>query len=110
MMLTSLGKYFSADVLNGWVVLTQTFKTSAEKYLPSDVSIILFTDENIFAVAASKNLQNDWQTASAATKKKLDAIKRLRKRLTSSHWRHQLASHKWLAVHQSDICRSRSQD
>ena len=39
MMLTSLGKYFSADVLN--VSTTQPFKTSAEKYLPSDVSIIL---------------------------------------------------------------------
>jgi len=45
----------------------------------------LFTDENIFTVVAPKNLENDWQNASAATKKKDDAIKRLRTRLTFSH-------------------------
>jgi len=33
------------------------FKTVAEKYSPSDVSIILFTDENIFTVTTLKNTQ-----------------------------------------------------
>jgi len=32
----------------------------------------LFTEEKIFRVAAPKNLQNDWQNASAATNKKDD--------------------------------------
>jgi len=70
----------------------------------------LFSDEKIFTVAAQRNLQNDWQNASVATKKKGNAIKRLRTRLTFSHWRHQSASNKWLTVHQFDTCRSRSQD
>jgi len=79
---------------------------------PVTLVSFLFTDEKIFTVAAPKNLQNDWQNASAGTTKKDDAIKRLHTRLTFSHWRHQSASHKWLIliVHQFDTCRSRSQD
>jgi len=65
----------------------------------------LFTDEKIFS-GHTENLQNDWQNASAATKKKDDAIKCLRTRLMFSHWRHHSASHKWLTVHKSDTCRS----
>ena len=39
----------------------------------------LFTDEKIFTVSASKKVQNDWQNASVATKKKDDATERLHK-------------------------------
>jgi len=81
-----------------------------KKNYPVTLASFLFTDEKIFTVAELKNLQNDWQNASAATKKKDDAIKRLCIRLTFSQWRHQSASHKWLTVHQFDTCRSRSQD
>jgi len=77
---------------------------------PVTLASFLFTHEKIFTVVAPKNLQNDWQNASAATKKKDNAIKRMRTGLTFSHWRHQSASHKWLTVHQFDTCRSRSQD
>ena len=77
---------------------------------PVTLASFLFIDEKIFTMAALKNLQNDWQNASAATKKKRDAIKLLLTRLTVSLWGHQSASHKWLTVHQCNTCRSWSQD
>ena len=49
-----------------------------KKYLSGDpvtLASFLFIDEKIFTVATSKNLQNDWQNASAATKKKDNANK-----------------------------------
>jgi len=52
---------------------------------PVTLASFLFTDEKIFTVTVPKNLQNDSQNASAATKKKDDAIKRLQTRLTFSH-------------------------
>jgi len=78
---------------------------------PVTLALFLFTDEKIFTVSVPKNLQNDWQNASVATKKKDDnAIKRLHTRSTFIQWRHQSPSHKWMTVHQIDTCRSRSQD
>jgi len=69
----------------------------------------LFTDEKVFTVAAPKNLHNDWQNPSVATRKKDDAMKHLHTRLTFGHWWHQSVSHKWLTVHQFDTRWSWSQ-
>jgi len=60
------------------------WKHLLENIYPVTLASFLFTDEKIFTVAAPKNLQNDWQNASAATKNKDDAIKCLRTRLTFS--------------------------
>ena len=46
------------------------FKTVAQKYSSSDVSIILFTDKKIFTATMLKNLQNDRLYADLSTKKK----------------------------------------
>jgi len=43
---------------------TQLFKRVTQKYLPSDVSVIFFTDGKIFTVATLKKTQNDWQNIS----------------------------------------------
>jgi len=51
-------------------------------------ALILFTDENIFTMALSKSVQNDWLYAHPSTNKKDFATKRL----TSSHWWRQLVS------------------
>jgi len=59
------------------------FKTVAQKYLPNDVNIILFTNEKTFTVATSQNLQNDRQYAFPSTKKKDVVTKRLRARLVT---------------------------
>jgi len=49
-----------------------------KKYYPVALASFLFTNEKTSTVAAPKNLQNHWQNASAAIKKKDDVIKRLR--------------------------------
>jgi len=68
-----------------------------KNFYPVTLASFLFTYEKTFIVAAPRNLQNDWQNVnlSTASKKKDDAIKRLRTRLTFSHLWHQSASHKW---------------
>ena len=43
-------------------------KQLMKKYLSSDVSIICFTDEKIFTVTTTKNLQTDREYSTAATK------------------------------------------
>jgi len=69
------------------------------------LALILFTGENIFTMALSKSLQNDWLYAYPSTNKKDFATKRL----TSSHWWRQLVSNKWLTSDQFNTCQSRSQ-
>ena len=69
----------------------------------------LFTGEKIFTMTTQKNSQNDRLYAHPSTKKTDVVTKRLRTQLTFSHWWHQSASHKWLALHQFDTCRSRIQ-
>jgi len=49
---------------------TQQFETVDEKYISSDVSIILLTDEKIFTAVTSRNPKNHQLYATAATKKK----------------------------------------
>jgi len=97
-------------------------RLSHSKHLPKNIYPVIlasfpFTDEKIFTVAIPKNLQNDWQNASAATKKD-DVIKRLHTRLTFTVLRqsaffpvtsHQSAIHNWLTVHKFDTSRSRSE-
>jgi len=53
---------------------TQPFKTVARKYSPHNVSIILFSDENIFTVAIARNPQNDRLYAHPSTKNKSSAV------------------------------------
>jgi len=67
---------------------------------PVTLVSFLFIDEKTFTMATLRNLQNDWQNACEATKKKEDSIKRLHTRLTFSHLWLQSASNKWLTVHQ----------
>jgi len=50
--------------------MAQPFRTVAQKYSPTAVSIILFTEENTFTVATPKNPQNDRLYAYPSTKKK----------------------------------------
>jgi len=59
---------------------TEPFETVAEKYLSSDMSTVLFTDEKIFTAVTSKNTKNHQLYATASTKKKDVATKRLRTR------------------------------
>jgi len=61
---------------------TQLFETVAEKHSSNDVSTILLTDEKILTVVTSKNVKNHQLYATAATKKKDVAIKRLRTQST----------------------------
>ena len=91
--------------------LTQSFITVAQKHSPNNASIILFTNEKALQrpVDHTENTQNDRLYADSSTKKKDVVTKRLRTQLTFSHWRRQLASYKWLTLHQFDTCRSRSQ-
>jgi len=69
---------------------------------PGHVTTILFTDGKIFTVTRLKNSQNDRLHVNPSTKKKDVATKRLHTQLMFSHWWHQLASNKWLTLHQSD--------
>jgi len=71
-------------------------KHLAQKYLPSDVSIISVHWRKDIHSGCSENLQKDWQNASAATKKKDDAVKCQHTRLTFSHWqRHSRTASGW---------------
>jgi len=64
---------------------TQPFKTVDGKYSPSDVSIILFTDENTLNSGNPEKSTERRLYAHPSTKKKDVATKRLRTQLTFSH-------------------------
>ena len=85
---------------------TQAFKTVVQifKY---DVSIILFTDENIFTYSGHNEKPTEWPTVCTSAEKK-DVIKRLRTQSSFSQWKRQSASNKWLTLHQFDTCRKLS--
>ena len=76
-----------------------------QRYSPSDVSFIWFTDEKFFTIATPKNPQNDRLYAPAATKKKYVGAKRLLSVVADGVSRRVEAG-----LHRLDICRSWCED
>jgi len=92
----------------GWRELprqTQPFKTSAEKYIPSDINIIsVHWRKEIYSVYTEEPTKRLTECVCS------DQEERRRDKRSVTDGISRRATIKWLTVHQFDTCRSRSQD